>query len=296
MPLMITQSKSLRGMVIAAKFNASVPIGWPALQIIRRENRYSRTYQPNTHVALNITTEPRPTRYLNVYEYNLNSNFIVQEGDRLKISWHGDARYPEQIRFSLAYSNSRVPMVSFVGSNCTLETDPLILKFLHCEQVTMPNTGNITNTKKATTTPAISGPTSTNLNNLEAVTANERIISSTIVGIVTMTSISLSTTQALPSITQINKPESEPNITFSTTKVNEAIIISGVVIFSLFLLIILLLFVIICTFNMVRRRRKSASEFMNDIDSTETSRYAYQAQMSHSNTTITIILFTHVSV
>ena len=62
---------------IAAKFDHTVSSGWPVLHIRRRNN---------TSDALNLvfstTMEPRPTGYLNVFEYDVrNMAFDIQHND-----------------------------------------------------------------------------------------------------------------------------------------------------------------------------------------------------------------------
>ena len=130
-------------MIIAAKFNANVDVGWPELQIIRRENNSQRiAFRTNA-------TEPRSIGYFNVYEYELSYNFDVKMGDVLNISWHGDVTQPDQIRFSLAYYNngiSRVPMVSIIVGDCDSDTDLLTLDSLYCEDTMIPTTGSTTTT------------------------------------------------------------------------------------------------------------------------------------------------------
>ena len=68
MPL--NQSGPLRRIIIAAKFNTSVDIGWPEIQIIRRAS--SVTNGSDTYdIAFSTVTAPRHTGYLNLYEYDL---------------------------------------------------------------------------------------------------------------------------------------------------------------------------------------------------------------------------------
>ena len=142
MSMPFTQFGPLRKIVIAARFNVHVPIGWPELQIIRIANNgtYNVVFTTNA-------TEPKPAGYLNLYEYDLApKNFDIQDGDKLNISWYGRySRYSnvlwyDQIRFSLAYYNngtSSVPMVSIVVGDCDPETvDMLTLNTLYCEDVT----------------------------------------------------------------------------------------------------------------------------------------------------------------
>ena len=74
--------------VIAAKFNRSTSSGWPVLQIKRRVPNDSF----NTIVMTQL--EPRPTGYLNVFEYKLLSD-DVQQGDVVHIvpQSYGQQRY-----------------------------------------------------------------------------------------------------------------------------------------------------------------------------------------------------------
>ena len=255
--LRLTQSGQLRRLFIAAKFNATARFGWPEFQIMNTTDTYNVT----------LAMEPRPTGYLNVYEYELNKNFTVQSGDALNISWPQHyVGLHNQIRFLLAqYDNgsAMVPMVSIILGNCDRETDLLILNSLYCEEVTIsPTSDTISITRNVTRTPATKSDglvtstiITTDLNRPELNTSDH-----TTAGIVNMTKESINTTQA--SINQTNKSESEINL--STT--NETVLISGVVVFSLFLLITLIIFVAVFTL-VVKRRRKSAS--LNAINSTE---------------------------
>ena len=133
-------------MIIAAKFNISVRVGWPELQIIRG----ART------VFSTNTMEPKPTGYLNVYEYNLSArNFNICAGDVLNISWHGDIKWPDQIRFSLAYYDSRtsskgipLPMVSIIVDDDASDTDRLMSNNPYCEVDTKSSTSGTTSTNR----------------------------------------------------------------------------------------------------------------------------------------------------
>ena len=219
----------LRKIVIAARVNISVAVGWPELQIIRT----IRDETPNTVFTTNAT-EPKPTGYLNLYEYDLVADkFDIQDGDTLNISWHGNILQHDQIRFSLAYYNNgtspAIPMVSVVVGNCDPETDLLSLNTLYCEDVPVMDTDSINMIRNVTGTPVTRGST------------------------VTMSEESTFATQA--------------SINSSTTS-GRTIIISGAVVFSLLLLLILLCFVVVLTF-VVKRRRKSAS--VNVFDPNEMS-------------------------
>ena len=251
MNMPFTQSGPLRKMVIAARFNISVPDGWPELQIIRTANGGIPYIVFTTN-----TMEPKPTGYLNLYEYNLTAiNFNIQAGDKLSISWHGVHNNTQQPRFSLAYyhngTSPAIPMVSIVVGDCDSKTDLLILNTLYCE----PITDSITNN---TSTPATTGSvTSTGFYTFEVVT-NARTGSTE-----TMTEESIST-QASTNQTELSTSNDKP------------IIIGGTVVFSLLLLLIPLISFFVSTF-VVKRRRKSTS--MNVTDPIEMST---QPRMLHN--------------
>ena len=214
----LTQSGPLRRMIIAAKFNETAQLGWPELQIIRKANNV--TNGADTYIAFTTNaTGPRSEPvYCNVYEYDLNprDSFEIQIGDKLNISWSGDVRQPDQIRFSLAYYNNGIliPMASIFVGDYDPSPDFMTLNSLYCED--------------------------------------------------TVTKESISTT-----VTQASTNQSESDIQTD----NMAVIISGVVVFSLFLLITLLISLVVFTF-VVKRRRKSASR--NAVGSTEMSGYTNQ--------------------
>ena len=250
-----TQSGPLRKMVIAAKYNVSVHVGWPELQIIREANNsYCIAFATNT-------TEPKPTGYLNLYEYDLTAtNFNIQPGDKLNISWRGNALQPDQIRFSLAYDNyGASPMVSVVVGDYSSEPDLLILNRLHCEEITpTANVESVAITESFTSTPATKWPiTSNKIDSFEAVSD---------------TSAEASTTTGM-----IDESVNTASTNQFNASTNETVIISGVVVFSLLLLIVILLFLVVFILYVVKQRRKSASP--NAIDSTEMNRYANHPQM-----------------
>ena len=93
--------------VIAAKFNHSTSSGWPVLQIRRVHNDSFNT--------INVTKlEPRPTGYLNVFEYESLSAADVQQGDVVHIvpQSYGQQRYlliyqttPFQPQVCITWSN-----------------------------------------------------------------------------------------------------------------------------------------------------------------------------------------------
>ena len=130
----VSQCGPLKKVVIAARFDVSVPVGWPEMQIMRRESNgiYKIVFTTNT-------TEPKPTGYLNLYEYDLEAaRFHINPGDALDIAWHGNY---DQIRFSLAYCNNAtssdiIPMVSIVTGDCNSETDLPTQNIFKSEDVT----------------------------------------------------------------------------------------------------------------------------------------------------------------
>ena len=82
MSMPFTQFGPLRKIVIAARFDIHVPVGWPELQLVRIAN--NETY--NVVLTTNAT-EPKPTGYLNLYECDLApKNFDIQAGDKLNIA------------------------------------------------------------------------------------------------------------------------------------------------------------------------------------------------------------------
>ena len=146
MSMPLTQSGHLSKMVIAARFDVSMPGGWPELQIIR--NASSGT----SNVVFNTSTEPKPTEYLNVYEYNLTAtNFSIEAGDILNISWYANEQEPDQIRFSLAYYNcktppTQIPMVSIVvGADVSASNTDLTLNCVE-DYTDAPTTSTISPT------------------------------------------------------------------------------------------------------------------------------------------------------
>ena len=142
--LQLTRSGCLKRIVIAAKFNAAARVGWPKLQIIRIGN--NGEYGSDIIIFTTNMKEPRPTGYLNVYEYELNNSITVQVNDILAISWHGNVSQTDQIRYSLAYytdsGGSRVPMVSIVVGDCDPETDRLTSNTLQSEEMNITTTSD----------------------------------------------------------------------------------------------------------------------------------------------------------
>ena len=105
----LTEPAYLERVVIAAKFNHTVPFGWPALQIRRRDENGS-------YISVYITREePQPTGYLNVYEYDLSDNeFEFYPGEQIRISWLPSNTASNPARYSLAYHRGIVMAVGLI--------------------------------------------------------------------------------------------------------------------------------------------------------------------------------------
>ena len=250
----LTQSGQLKKMVIAARFNASVQDGcWPKLQIIRE----FKNSGISSVILYEITdSEPKPTGYLNFYEYDLTeTNFDIQVGDRLNISWYGDIMQPDQIRFSLAYYDNGtfpgIPMVSIVVGDCNQsETDLLILDDLYCEQIDEPTTGSIITTSSKPVDPGTNEVTSGNSDQVTTISKPNACDT-------TSTTARLSTTSRMVTVTSESINQTSKNS-------NQTVIISGVMSLTLLLLIILLIFVVVCI--MIKQKRKSASVNIHYVD------------------------------
>ena len=103
----ISMNKSglLAKFLIAAKYDHTIPSGWPALQIRRRVNLSYHVVQIST------MKEPRPTGYLNVFEYDMLSEaFEIQLGDAVRVYWLHF--WTNRTRYSLAYVGNYKMMVS----------------------------------------------------------------------------------------------------------------------------------------------------------------------------------------
>jgi hypothetical protein len=95
----ISESGLLVKFFIAAKFNNTIPSGWPVLQIRRRIHTSDSSY---LREVFSITMEPRPTGYLNVFEYDVqNMTFDVQHNDSIRVFWPQITNVSR--RYSLAY-------------------------------------------------------------------------------------------------------------------------------------------------------------------------------------------------
>ena len=109
---------------IAARFSIMVTSGWPVLQIKRRNSSKSNSY--NLVREFGTMMEPKPTGYLNVYEYDLqNITFEVQRDDVISVHWPQDTN-PFMKRYSLAYfkETSNVMLaIEVQQSNSMCKTD-----------------------------------------------------------------------------------------------------------------------------------------------------------------------------
>ena len=96
----INESGLLEKFFIAAKFNRTIPSGWPVLQIRRRIHTNDSSYFSQ---VFSTTMEPRSTGYLNVFEYDVqNMQFDVQYNDSIRVFWPEDTEVSRR-RYSLAY-------------------------------------------------------------------------------------------------------------------------------------------------------------------------------------------------
>ena len=88
----LNESGRVMKIVMAAKFYHSIHSGWPILQIRRRIN--------NSLVVVDMAmSEPRPSGYLNVFEYDMSTD--VQAGDIVRIR----GSPVTESRYLLAYLN-----------------------------------------------------------------------------------------------------------------------------------------------------------------------------------------------
>ena len=125
--LALDQTGPLRKLIFAAHFDVTMQSGWPQMEIIRNISTGS-----SHAVFATAEMEPKPTGYLNVYEYNITPNLDIQSGDILNISWYGDE---SDVRFLLAYYYDmlcNIPLVSIVVGECDPER--------YCKPVTEPST------------------------------------------------------------------------------------------------------------------------------------------------------------
>lgn len=105
MPL--TESGNLIKFTIAAKFNHDETSGWPVLQIRRGTS--------SNDFNMTMMMDPKPTGYLNIFEYQLSAN--IQPGDRIQILREYPATEYES-RYLLAYlGHPPKPLVHIDVSN-----------------------------------------------------------------------------------------------------------------------------------------------------------------------------------
>jgi hypothetical protein len=94
----IKESGLLVKFFIAAKFNHTIPSGWPVIQIRRTHANNSNDFSQ----VFSTTMEPRPNGYLNVFEYDVqNMAFDIQYDDIIRVFWPLDSNNLR--RYSLAY-------------------------------------------------------------------------------------------------------------------------------------------------------------------------------------------------
>ena len=152
----INESGLLVRLLIAAKFDHTISSGWPVLQIRRTLNGDSSSHL----TPLSTMKEPRPTGYLNVFEYVKQAMaFEVQHGDIVRVFWPPDTN-PNERRYSLAYfRGSSNVMVSIEVRHQTVTTSqdssdsttiPLITTMGNSYSTTM-NTTRITATTTVST-------------------------------------------------------------------------------------------------------------------------------------------------
>ncbi len=111
----INESGVLVKFFIAAKFNHTISSGWPLLQIRRRIHTNDSSYFSQVFIT---TMEPRPTGYLNVFEYDVqNMGFDVQHIDSIRVFWPLNTDVSR--RYSLAYfrDNSNVMLSIEIDKN-----------------------------------------------------------------------------------------------------------------------------------------------------------------------------------
>ena len=120
---------------------ANEPLHLPLMWIIRPGDEASKSSDPQIIFSNNNSTmKPKPTGYLNVYEYDLPSEqYKVQSGDVLKIIWN--TTQPN----SLAYyqsSNEEFPLVSIIVGDHDCEAYYLNLSSVYCSDITGLPTSN----------------------------------------------------------------------------------------------------------------------------------------------------------
>jgi hypothetical protein len=121
----INESGLLVKFFIAAKFDHTISSGWPHLQIRRRIHTSDSSYLRRVFIT---TMEPRPTGYLNVFEYDVqNMTFNVQSDDIIRVFWPSNTNVLRR-RYSLAYfrDNSNVMLSIEISQPASTTVDDSI--------------------------------------------------------------------------------------------------------------------------------------------------------------------------
>ena len=121
----INEMGLLEKFFIAAKFDHTIPSGWPLIQIRRRIHVNDFSYFSQ---VLSTTMEPRPTGYLNVFEYDVqNMAFDIQNDDLIRVFWPTDTNILRR-RYSLAYlrDSSNVILSIEIGQTVSTTLDDSI--------------------------------------------------------------------------------------------------------------------------------------------------------------------------
>ena len=112
----INESGLLEKFFIAAKFDHTVPSGWPVLQIRRIIHTNDSSYFSQ---VFSTTMEPRPTGYLNVFEYDVQSiAFDVQNDDLIQVFWPNSINVAR--RYSLTYFRNSSNVMLSIKTNQTI--------------------------------------------------------------------------------------------------------------------------------------------------------------------------------
>ncbi len=103
---------------VAAKFDHTIPSGWPVLQIRKRIHTSDSSYPRWVFITI---MEPRPTGYLNVFEYDVqNMTFDVQSDDVIRVFWPQDTNVSR--RYSLAYFRDDLNVMLSIEINQNMST------------------------------------------------------------------------------------------------------------------------------------------------------------------------------
>ena len=200
----------------------------------------------------------------------------------LNISWYGDVQQTNQTRFSLAYYDNGIPVVSVVtdGFNCTDFSPPT------CEEVTN-TTVTVTGSPHVDIIPGSTHSLGSIQSSTVTVThvdipGTTHSLGGTQSSSVTVTESDYITTAGL------STSQSEATVVLSDAEAKMThiiVVISGV--FSSLMLSLLLISVVICVI-VLRRRRKSFP--VNSADSTEMNRHVYEARPFQDTTSKAIDL------